>query len=76
MFRWGKEEADAAARVIMSGSMFRINSQFNEVANFEKEFKEKIGAAHCVSMNGGTAAIQTGLAALGIGPGDEVIVPS
>jgi dTDP-4-amino-4,6-dideoxygalactose transaminase len=76
MFRWGQEEADAASRVIHSGSYFRINSQFNEVTNFEKELKEKMGVAHALSLTSGTAGIITALVALGIGPGDEVIVPS
>ena len=76
MFRWGQEEADAASRVILSGSLFRIDSKYNEVDNFENELRQKMGSAHCVCMNSGTAALTAGLAALGIGPGDEVIVPA
>ena len=76
MFRWGQEEADAASRVILSGSLFRIQSKYNEVANFENELKQKMGAAHSLCLNSGTAALTAGLAALGVGPGDEVIVPS
>jgi dTDP-4-amino-4,6-dideoxygalactose transaminase len=76
MFRWGQEEADAASRVILSGSLFRIESEFNEVANFENELKEKMGSAHCLCLNSGTAALTAGLAALGVGPGDEVIIPA
>ena len=76
MFRWGQEEAQAASRVILSGSLFRINSKYNEVANFENELKAKMGAAHCVCMNSGTAALTAGLAAIGVGPGDEVIIPA
>jgi len=76
MFRWGKEEAEAAARVIESGSLFRINSQFQEVANFEKELKAFMGADHALATTSGTTSIITALVALGIGPGDEVIVPA
>jgi dTDP-4-amino-4,6-dideoxygalactose transaminase len=76
MFRIGKEEADAAARVIMSGSLFRIGSKYEEVNHFEHEFAEKIGSKHCLCLTSGTAALQCGLAALGVGPGDEVIVPA
>jgi dTDP-4-amino-4,6-dideoxygalactose transaminase len=76
MFRWGKEEADAASRVILSGSLFRIESKYNEVASFENELKEKMGAAHSLCLNSGTAALTAGLAALGVGPGDEVIIPA
>jgi dTDP-4-amino-4,6-dideoxygalactose transaminase len=76
MYRIGKEEADAATRVIMSGSLFRIGSKYEEVNHFEHEWKTKIGSAHCLCLTSGTAALQTGLAALGVGPGDEVIIPA
>ncbi len=43
---------------------------------FEKRFAEWQGSKFAVSVNSGTAALHVALAALGIGPGDEVIVPS
>jgi len=43
---------------------------------FEKEFAEWQGSKYAVSVATGTAALHVGLTALGIGPGDEVIVPS
>ncbi len=43
---------------------------------FEKKFAEWQGSKHAITVATGTAALHTGLAALGIGPGDEVIVPS
>lgn len=43
---------------------------------FEKKFAAWAGSRHAVSCTNGTAALHTALAALGIGPGDEVIVPS
>jgi dTDP-4-amino-4,6-dideoxygalactose transaminase len=43
---------------------------------FEKRFAEWQGSKHAVSVATGTAALHVGLSALGIGPGDEVIVPS
>jgi dTDP-4-amino-4,6-dideoxygalactose transaminase len=43
---------------------------------FEAEWSEYCGAKHCVGLSDGTAALQLGLAGLGIGPGDEVIVPA
>ncbi len=44
-----------------------------EVKQFEKEFAEYTGTAHCVAVNTGTAALHLVLASLGVGPGDEVI---
>ncbi len=43
---------------------------------FEKKFAEWQGSKYAISVNTGTAALHVGLTALGIGPGDEVIVPS
>jgi perosamine synthetase len=45
------------------------------VEQFENEFKAKIGAKHCVAVNSGGTALFLTLKALGIGKGDEVIVP-
>jgi dTDP-4-amino-4,6-dideoxygalactose transaminase len=44
-----------------------------KTAQFEKEFKEYVGATHALAVNSATAAMHLALAALGIGPGDEVI---
>ncbi len=45
------------------------------VERFERAFAQAIGVRHAVSCNSGTSALHLALAALGIGPGDEVIVP-
>ena len=42
---------------------------------FEESFTKKVGASHAVALSSGTAALHASMAALGIGPGDEVIVP-
>jgi dTDP-3-amino-3,4,6-trideoxy-alpha-D-glucose transaminase len=47
-----------------------------EVAAFEREFAAYCGAAHAVGVANGTDAITIALRAMGVGPGDEVIVPS
>lgn len=52
-----------------------ISSQGAYVKRFEKEFAEVCGSSHGVAVSNGTVAIHLALAALGIGEGDEVIVP-
>ncbi|MEO7720535.1 MAG: DegT/DnrJ/EryC1/StrS family aminotransferase [Pseudolysinimonas sp.] len=69
----GDDEREAVDRVLRSGMV----AQGPEVAAFEREF-----AAHfvegrpTVAVNSGTAGLHLGLLAVGVGPGDEVIVPS
>jgi dTDP-4-amino-4,6-dideoxygalactose transaminase len=64
-------EADALGRVVRSGKWFRGE----RVAAFEQAYATLTGAAHCLATANGTSALITSLAALGVGPGDEVIVP-
>jgi dTDP-4-amino-4,6-dideoxygalactose transaminase len=47
-----------------------------EVEAFESEFGGYVGAEHCVGLANGTDALEIGLRALGVGPGDEVVVPA
>lgn len=47
-----------------------------DVATFERMISEYIGARYCLTFNSGTSALHAILLAYGIGPGDEVIVPS
>jgi dTDP-4-amino-4,6-dideoxygalactose transaminase len=51
-------------------------AQGPEVAAFENEYSTVVAGRHCVAVNSGTSALHMSLLALGIGPGDEVIVPS
>jgi dTDP-4-amino-4,6-dideoxygalactose transaminase len=46
------------------------------VAAFEQEYAEFIGARHCVGVGNGTDALEMALRAVGVGPGDEVVVPA
>lgn len=68
----GEDEIEAAVRVLRSGMVV----QGPEVAAFEEEFSSFVDGRHCVAVNSGTSALHLSLMALGIGPGDEVIVPS
>lgn len=68
----GHEERAAVDRVMASGMV----AQGPEVAAFESEFGEICGGRACVAVNSGTSAQHLGMVAAGIGPGDEVIVPS
>ena len=69
----GDEERAAVDAVLASGQV----AQGPQVAAFEEEFaRELVGGRPCVAVNSGTSGLHLGLLAAGIGPGDEVIVPS
>ncbi|MEN6449544.1 MAG: DegT/DnrJ/EryC1/StrS family aminotransferase [Thermoguttaceae bacterium] len=63
----------AMLEVLRSGQWFRGGGQ--KVSGFEAAYAKLTGAKHCLATSSGTAALLTSLAALEIGPGDEVIVP-
>lgn len=48
----------------------------NPVSDLEEAWARRFGFEHCVAVSNGTAALSLALAALGVGPGDEVIVPA
>ncbi len=68
----GPEEVSAAERAILSGWV----TQGPEVAAFESEFAEFVGAAHACAVSSGTTALHLALLAVGVRPGDEVITVS
>jgi dTDP-4-amino-4,6-dideoxygalactose transaminase len=69
----GWRERVAVDRVLKSGSL----AQGAEVENFETEFSQVVGGGRtAIAVNSGTSGLHLGLLAAGIGPGDEVIVPS
>ncbi|MCL4862718.1 MAG: DegT/DnrJ/EryC1/StrS family aminotransferase [Caldilineaceae bacterium] len=74
----GEQEKQAVMEVLESQSLFRYYGPnlLSKVAHFEQEFARFVGARHAAAASNGTAALRMGLAALGVGPGDEVIVPA
>ncbi len=69
-----EEAIQAATEVLRSGKVnYWTGSKGME---FERAFAQWQGSKHAITVNTGTAALHVALSALGIGPGDEVIVPS
>ena len=68
-----KDELDAAYQRVMNSGWYILGE---EVTAFEREFAEYCGTRHCVGVGNGLEALQLILRALGIGVGDEVIVPA
>lgn len=66
------EEADAVHRVVMSNKVNYWTG--TETREFEKEFAAWCGTTHAVALANGTLALDVALKALGVGPGDEVVV--
>lgn len=80
MYRIGEEEVEEVRKVLLSGHLFRVGEgvegHLHEVDRFEQEWARLIGTEYALCMaGGGTAALICGLVGMGIGPGDEVIVP-
>lgn len=74
----GDAEKRAVMEVLESQSLFRYYGPrlLGKVADFEQRFAAYVGSAHAAAATNGTAALRMGLAALGVGPGAEVIVPA
>lgn len=75
MYIAGEEEIDAIAKVIRSGALFRYGSD-SECERFEGRYAGYLGMEHFALAASGTYGLAAGLIGLGIGPGDEVLVPA
>jgi dTDP-4-amino-4,6-dideoxygalactose transaminase len=67
-------EDNAMLEVVRSGRWGRLNG--SAVPRFESMYASLMGAQHCLATSSGTTALFTALSALGIGPGDEVVLPA
>ena len=76
----GQEEIEEVLDVLRSGYLLRYGKEDNprfkaKVHTLEQEVAHRCGVRYAVGVNSGTSALLTAMAGLGIGPGDEVIVP-
>ena len=76
----GEEEKNEVLEVLNTGHLSRYGSDddpkfLHKVYSLEQEFAKRTGAVHCVAVNSGTGALMACLMAVGIKPGDEVLVP-
>lgn len=72
------KEVNAALRVLKSRSLFRYYGIHlrNEVEKLETELANFLNVKHALAVGSGTGALHTALSALGVGPGQEVLVPA
>ncbi len=68
----GEEEIEEVVKVLRSGML----AQGKLVEEFERSFASYVGTKYAIAVSNGTAALHVALISLGIGPGDEVAVPS
>ncbi len=73
--RHDADEIDAVKEVLRSG---KVNALVHGSQNrsFEAEFASYVGVPHAIALSNGTVSLELALRALGVGPGDEVIVPA
>lgn len=76
--RWPVYDADEIASVVEVLRSGKVNSLHHgeQTAAFETAFAKLVGMPHAIAVANGTLALELALHALGIGPGDEVIVPA
>ena len=72
----GDEEIEAVTEVLRSQKLFRfLDPQHSRCAALEEHFRGMTGCNHALGVGGGTASLICGLTGMGVGEGDEVIVP-
>ena len=76
MANLGVREWLAAGRAIAEGNLMRYADKAHFVTAFERRLATYVGSKYALTVNGGTSALICALAAAGVGPGDEVLVPA
>lgn len=72
----GDAEIKAVTAVLRSQKLFRfLDPEDSRCADLERRFREMTGCAYALAVGGGTAALIAGLVGIGVGDGDEVIIP-
>ncbi|HXQ11624.1 MAG TPA: aminotransferase class I/II-fold pyridoxal phosphate-dependent enzyme [Caulobacteraceae bacterium] len=75
MYKVGQAEIDALTRVVESGALFRYGVG-HECETFERRYAAYLGVKHFALAASGSNALAAAMAAVGLGPGDEVIIPA
>lgn len=76
MYRIGKEELEELKKVIEAQDLFKINKGLQESKQVEQKLSRLFDCKYPIFMTSGHAALTSALVAMGIGPGDQVIVPA
>ena len=76
--KWRKVDAAAKKAVndLLDAGTTTLLGNNGIVGEFERDFAELIGTRHAITMNSGTSTLHSAFFAVGVGPGDEVIVPT
>jgi dTDP-4-amino-4,6-dideoxygalactose transaminase len=72
----GDEEIEAVTTVLKSGNLTERSGFGPYVLEFERKFAKFVDTKYAIAMNSGTSSIHAALLAAGVGPGDDVLVPS
>jgi perosamine synthetase len=72
----GEEEIEAVVKVMRRGPLTNALGAGPAVTKFEENYAKFAGVKHAVAVNSGTAALHSAIVAVGVKPGDEVILPS
>ena len=76
MTKPGFREWWAAGQAIRGGNLLRLEGPRELTRTFERNFSDYMGAEHALTVTSGTVALHAAMTAIGVGPGDEVLVPA